>query len=105
MILSPALRPVHALIPNDVMPKWWRTGRQGQRPSLISPISSKWAIVYSLIDTPPVVVVAASDRSPEPNQARGVQGHLIAVPGSGRGYRFPDRAASITAARSGSTMS
>src|SRR4051794_4609860 len=53
MILSPASRPVQALIPNDVMPKWWRTGRQGSRPSVTSSMSSRRATAYSLIDTSP----------------------------------------------------
>src|SRR4051794_18684212 len=53
MILSPASRPVQALIPNDVMPKWWRTGRQGSRPSVISSMSSRRVTAYSLIDTSP----------------------------------------------------
>src|SRR5262249_30583242 len=53
MILSPASCPVQALIPNEVMPEWWRTRRQGERPSLISPTSSSRATAYSLIDAPP----------------------------------------------------
>jgi hypothetical protein len=44
MMRSPASRPVHALMPNAVMPKWCRTVRNGQRPSLTSSISSSRAI-------------------------------------------------------------
>src|SRR3954470_2185358 len=62
MILSPASRPVHALIPNDVMPKWWRTGRQGSRPSLISSMSSRRAIAYSLMGTSRVIRRGRPDR-------------------------------------------
>ncbi len=42
MIRSPAAWPVHAFTPNDVMLKCARTGRHGQRPSVISSISSRW---------------------------------------------------------------
>src|SRR5215210_3951043 len=49
MILSPALRPVQVFTPNDVIPKWWRTGRNGQRPSLSSSISSSRATAYSVM--------------------------------------------------------
>jgi hypothetical protein len=37
-IRSPTTSPVHALMPNDVMPKWCRTGRHGKPPP-ISPMS------------------------------------------------------------------
>ena len=43
MIRSPASCPVHALMPNEVMPKWCRTGRHGSRPSVTSSISSRLA--------------------------------------------------------------
>src|SRR3954451_15818053 len=51
MIRSPAARPVQALTPNDEMPKCWRTGRHGSRPSVISSMSSSRATAYSLIGT------------------------------------------------------
>jgi hypothetical protein len=35
-------------MPNDVMPKWWRTGRHG-RPPPISPISPNPATAYAAI--------------------------------------------------------
>jgi len=41
---SPTSRPVQALMPKDVMPKRYRIGREGQRPSLISSISWRCAI-------------------------------------------------------------
>jgi hypothetical protein len=41
MIRSPADWPVQTLTPNDEIPKWWRTGRNGQRPSVISSIASR----------------------------------------------------------------
>src|SRR5215210_6339552 len=47
MIRSPALRPVQVLTPNEVIPKWWRTGRKAQRPSVSSSISSRRATAYS----------------------------------------------------------
>src|SRR6185312_15494971 len=46
---SPAAWPVHVLTPKDVMWKWWRTGRQGWRPSVISAIWSICARVYPLL--------------------------------------------------------
>jgi hypothetical protein len=42
MTRSPAAAAVQVFTPNDVMPKWWRTGRHGSRPSVISSISSMW---------------------------------------------------------------
>src|SRR6185436_5068050 len=41
MIRSPALRPVNALTPKEVMPRWCLTGRDGHRPSSTSSISSR----------------------------------------------------------------
>src|SRR6185437_9643043 len=57
---SPGSWPVHVLTPKDVMWKWCRTGRQGWRPSVISPIWSMCARVYPLlIGGPPGVVFGA----------------------------------------------
>src|SRR5215470_3018179 len=50
MIRSPALEAVHVLTPNAWIPKWWRTGRQGSRPSVISSISSRCATAYPLME-------------------------------------------------------
>ena len=52
MIRSPASRAVHALTPKDVMPKWCRTGRYGQRPSVSSSISSRCATCVPLMESP-----------------------------------------------------
>src|SRR5215207_1008728 len=98
MILSPGSRPVQALIPNDVMPKWWRSGRHGSRPSLISSMSSRRATAYSLIDTPPGyrprghVVPRATPRerhgAQRAAQASGHDAHVARV--EGVGPRGPD---------------
>src|SRR5690349_20123343 len=50
MIRSPGLRAVHELMPNELMPRLWRTGRKGARPSSISSISVRWATAYLAID-------------------------------------------------------
>src|SRR5262245_24403469 len=55
MMRAPASRAVQALIPKDVIPTWWRTGRQGQRPSSTSSISSRLAITYFIGALPQVV--------------------------------------------------
>src|SRR5215210_6711142 len=52
MIRSPAFWPVQALTPNELMPKWCRIGRQGQRPSSTSSISSRRATAYSVMRPP-----------------------------------------------------
>src|SRR5436190_15998942 len=52
MMRSPASLAVNAFTPKDVMPRWWRTGRHGQRPSSISSISPRRATVYSLTSIP-----------------------------------------------------
>ena len=64
MILSPASFAVKEFAPNDVIPRWWRTGRHGQRPSWISSISSSCTTVYSLT-SPPLVVVANEPEASE----------------------------------------
>src|SRR3954454_24925301 len=52
MIRSPASLPVHALTPNAVIPRWWRTGRHGERPSVTTSISSRVVTAYSLMGLP-----------------------------------------------------
>src|SRR6476469_7862938 len=47
-IRSPTTAAVHALMPNDVIPKWYTTGRHGKPPP-ISPISLNPATAYPAI--------------------------------------------------------
>src|SRR5829696_6980716 len=74
MIRSPAFSPVHSPTPNDVIPKWWRTGRQGHLPSSITSMSSRCVMAYPLMRLLFVVGAAAPGES--------TNGHL---PPAGRG--------------------